>query len=94
MKKLILIAVMLASTQAHAKDPEVTASLKATCYAYLYAHKDQQPEAFDKAKKLALADTYAHKYVANQTKLFMGTKAEVFKPMALHNCRKLNINAK
>ena len=94
MKKLILIAVMLVSTQAQAKDPEITASLKATCYAYLYVHKDQQPDAFDRAKKLALAETYAGKYVANQIKLFTSSKAEIFKPMALHNCNKLNIQAK
>lgn len=90
----MLIAVMLVSTQAQAKDPEITASLKATCYAYLYTKKSTQPEAFAQAKKLALADTYAGKYVAKQIKLFTLPNAETFKPMALHNCNKLNIRAK
>jgi hypothetical protein len=100
MKKLILIAVMLVSTQAqaqnltHSQKIEMSASWKATCYAYLSTKKNAQPEAFAKAKKLALADTYAGKYVANQYKVFTLPNAEVFKPMALHNCKKLNIQAK
>ena len=91
---------MLVSTQAHAQNlthaqkVEMSANWKATCYAYLYVHKDQQPDAFARAKKLALTDTYAGKYVSNQIKLFTGTKAEIFKPIALHNCNKLNIQAK
>ena len=100
MKKLILITVMLVSTQAHAQNLtpaqkiEMSGSWKATCYAYLMTKKNTQPEAFAKAKKLALADTYARKHLANQYKVFTLPNAEIFKPMALHNCNKLGINAK
>lgn len=90
MRKLFL-ALLLTPTVALANPAQVKSLNKATCYGYLLVHRAAYPEDFKKIEALVKADEEAKKHIVKQHQMFTSFRADIYKPMAVHNCQQFDI---